>query len=153
MVNLYRAIKQERIKKLKESTKPVDGGPLLKFILEEVPKMSDMEKEKFKKSIEAGFVESGKVFLKRAFAEKILTKNEWKGMVKKYSFTESGFSSVLQAVFNKKDGHIKKSEKIYLITIKDTATYKARKFLSKRFGVEIITGEELLEQKNKEVKK
>ena len=146
-MNIWEKIKKQRLEKLKKASKPVDAIPLIKFMLDGKGKFTKEQKDKFIGSLHSGFEESGKMFLDRAILEKVITEKEAEELKK--MFTLSDFGTVLQEYFSKKDGHIKKDTKVKVLTVENTTIFKHRDMIKKRFGVDIISAKEGVEELKK----
>lgn len=135
---------KEKIDKGIKAAKPMDAEEILKYIMNELPKKSEKEKDDFRKIIHDSFVKAGNVLIERAIIDKILTEKEYISWKKKYKIDVCSMQAVLQAYYGKKDGHFNKKENLYVTTTNDStiANDSFRKLVKKKFGVEILTMDE-----------
>jgi len=130
-----------RLRRIKEATRPVDAIPLFKAILD----VKDENREKLKKDMEESFEVNGKLMLERAFLEKVLTSFEYADICTKYGLDDKDFGSILMAYFGKNG-----KDKIKMLTMAYSNVYKARGFVKERFGVDVIDAGEFLMLAKKE---
>jgi hypothetical protein len=153
-MNIWQEMKRQRLERLKDLTKSVDAKPLLKMALD-LKSRSKEEQDAFIEMVHQSYKKSGHTFIERALMEGDITLNEWKGMQKKYGFTEEDMSCVFHAYFEKKERK-NDNERMVIVSMPCSNIYKNRKFIQKRFGVFVKIPEEVLKEMAKadpEIKK
>ncbi len=141
MANIWKEIKKQRLERLKKASKPVDAMPLIKHMMSD--STTKQQKEEIMKGIRKASEEVGKMLLDRAIYENVITEKECVDLLK--IFEPSDFASILQAYFNRKDGEVKKDEKIVVMTSKESIAFKKRELIKKKFNVDISCAEEQVE--------
>ena len=126
---------KEKIEELKKDTKPVDGLPLLKFLMDSKDKITDEEREVILRCISKSNMVVGEKLLMRAFYEKLMTEEEWKNY-KIIGFKLLDICPILQAHFVRKDNN---NERAIIVTASDNIVYRYKDILTKKFNIEIKT--------------
>ena len=132
-----------RLKDLKKATVPVDAEPLIRQIIEDAKHMTDDERKTFKEKVLRGFESAGELLLERAYLEKVLTPFEFADIFTKHGLDVKDLGVVLQAYFG---GKQVKSDDIQVLTMPDSAIYKAKGFIKERFGVNVILMSNVMEK-------
>lgn len=141
---------KDKLKVLKEKTKLRDASDLFKHIFEHRDEMSDEDKNEFLTVLHEAFDDAGNILIERAILEKIITEEEYIKIKNKYNLEPTDFVSIFAPIFGKKDKRLKKKETIKVISMKYSSIFKCRKFIKKRFNVEILSAEEALSLVEKE---
>ena len=116
-------------RKWKKQSKPTDGKNIIKLVLNLKEKGTKKEQEMFIDALNLSHEKTGTVYIQRALEDGTLTIDE----IDKSMLDTKDWCTVLQAVFARKDNHIKQ-DRILILTLLTTNIYKEKNWLEKKFS-------------------